>query len=191
MQFTTASGNSFTLEELISQEQVILNALQWDINLPNLLTWINYATVNWDYFIDNLDSFFPDFPINVNFLLPFKFRDQSIQSLNLFRSLTQFLDIIILDIEYLSFNEKYLTNSIIFLLILKCFGMVDFIEIPFLRRIDIDHIIEIVDLFNRYLNRFYNVNIDNIFDHIQYCSCYMDSILNFDNLEDMDQVNFI
>jgi hypothetical protein len=191
MQFAQATENAFTLEELIFQEQLILNNIQWDMDLPNLSTWINNTTINWDSFIENIDTFSEDIAFNVDFLRPFKFRDRNLQSFNLFRSLTQFVDIICLDVEYLSFTEKYLTTSVIFLLILKCFGMVNFLQIPFLQMENIEYVNEVVILFNRYLNHFYNIEFVNIFDHIQYVSCYMDSVLNFNDVEQMDEVCFI
>ena len=156
--------------------------------MQNFSTWINHNTVNWDLFVENIEEFSNDIPLNVDFIKQFKFRAQNPQSFNLFRRLTQYIDIITFDVEYLSFSERHLTSSVIFILILQCFGMVDFSQIPFLQMENIEHVKEVVFLFNRYLNHFYSIEFVNIFEHIQYVSCYMDSILNFENVEEFDEV---
>ena len=93
--------------------------------------------------------------------------------------------------EYLNYYEKYLTISIIFLLILKCFGMINFSKITFLQMEDIEQFNEVVFIFNRFLNDFYNLDFVNIFNHIQYASCYMDSIFNFDDFEVEEVIIFL
>ena len=189
--FSDATENYFSREDIIVHEQLIMKNLQWEINLPNFSTWINNTTMDWDLFIDNIHIFSEDIAFDVNDLKSFKFRDRNPRSFNLFCTLTQYIDIICLDIGYLSYLEKYLIISIIFLLILKCFGIVDFSQIAFLQMENIEQLnYEFVLFFNRFLNKFYNMEFVNIFDHIQFVSCYMDSNLNLNNLAELEEVIF-
>ena len=173
--FASTTNEACSLKDIISHERLILRHLNWDINLPNFSTWINSSTVNWDIFLDNIERFASDISMNINNLKNFKFRNQTPQSFNLFRSLTQYIDIICLDVDYLYYNEKYLVISVIFLLIFKSFGLLDFSQIPFLQMGELEKYYEVVLIFSRFLNNFYNVEFVNIFDHIQYVSCYMES----------------
>lgn len=186
-QYSLSTENAFSVQDIISQELLILNNLQWDINLPNFSTWINHCTLNWDLFIENIDSIENDFGFNLDFLRIFKFKDQNALSFNLYRSLTQYIDIICYDVEYLCFREKYITTSVIFLLLLKFFELVDFNQIAFLQLENIEHIPGIISFFNKYLNIFYKIEFVNIFEHVQYVSCYMDSNLFFNNVEQYEE----
>lgn len=184
-----SSDNCFTLQEIIRQEIKILWNLEWDINLPSFSTWINICTLNWDIFIDDLPYLMEETQIDLRSFLLFKFRNRCIESFNLFQTLTQVIDLISLDVEYLSYMEKYLTVATIFLLILKGFNIIDFSQIPFLK---LDHLEELgilVFVFNKFLNKFYNLEFNNIFDHIQYVSCYMNSNFVYE-MENCEKVFF-
>jgi hypothetical protein len=184
--FANTTENACSLEDIIIHEQLVLKYLQWDIDLPNFSTCINNFTVKWDYFIENINNYTDNISIDLNFLKNFKFREQNPISFNLFRTLTQLIDIIIFDVEYLQLHEKYLTISIIFLIFFRFYGRINFSEIPFLENNHIQENEDIIFIFNKFLKNFCNIEYINIIDHIKYVSCYMDSILFFDDLVTRD-----
>jgi hypothetical protein len=179
--FASTTENACTYEDIQMHERLILKYLQWDINLPNFSTWINTVTLQWDSFGEIIHTLSDKIPIDPTFLSNFKFRAQNKISLNLFQTLTQLIDIIIYDIEYLQFHEKFLTISIVFLLFFKFYNRINFSEIAFLEISHIDKNQDVIFVFNLFLNKYYNIDYLNIFDHIQYVSCYMDSIIYSEN----------
>lgn len=188
MNFANATENACTQQEIKEQEALILSTLDWKINLTNFSTWINEATLNWDNFIFRIDFFAQELLINTEPLKAFRFRDKNTQSFRLFRSLTQYIDVISLDVEYLLYSEKILCIALVYLLMLKEFNMVDFSQVGFLQMEDIQYYYEFNLLFSKFLHAYYSLDFINIFDHIQYASCYLDGVLNFNeviNLEDI------
>lgn len=191
MSFANATENACTQQEIIAQESLILSTLEWKINLTNFSTWVNETTLNWDFFIEEIDFYSQDLLINTDGLKAFRFRDKNIQSFNLFRSLTQFVDTISLDVEYLIYSERILCISIIYLLMLKVFNMLDFSKIAFIQMEHIEQFFELNLLFSKFLMNFYSMDFSNIFEHIQYASCYMDSILTFEDNNQNEEIVII
>jgi hypothetical protein len=191
MEFINLTENSITLEELISHEQIVLKYLHWDINLPNFSTWINFCTNNWNEFMDNQESKLAEVSLNESFYREFRFGVLGIDSFCLTIYLTQLVDLILYDVKFLQFHNDILVNCFIFLLILKMYKLVDFGKIKYLKMKHLSHCKKYMDVFNKYLIFYHGIKIENIFDHIQYCSCYMESIINDENYVDRKNVNFI
>lgn len=177
-----ATEKACSLQDIIKQEFTILETLEWKVNLTNFSTWINETTINWDQFVDNIHLHSNEIRLNLNLIRNFKFRENNLQSLNLFRAFTQFIDIISFDIEYLLYFERILCLSVIYLLILKYFNMIDLSQIPYLKMDHVNNYYEFNLLFDRFLNKYYSLEFANIFDHIQYTSCYIESALHFEQI---------
>ena len=178
-----ATESACTHEDIVVHEAHILQTLDWQIELTSFSTWINETTLNWDDFINEIEENGSELMLNFNMLQSSKFREQTMQSLFLFRAFTQYIDIISFDVEYLWYFERILCLGVIYLLMLKFFKLVDFSLISYLR---IEHVSQLYTfnlLFDRFLNRYYSLEFVNIFDHIQYASCYIESKLHFDDID--------
>ncbi len=176
-----ATENACTYNDIIIQECLILKTLEWEMNITNFSTWINETTITWDTYVNDylIDS--NEFMLNIDLISLIRFRiNNNIQSLMLFRMYTQYIDLISLDTDYLFYSEKIICLTLIYLLILKSFNLIDFTKIAYLKIQDIDHLFELNLLFDRFLNKFYSLEFPNIFDHIQYVSCFLDAQLHFD-----------
>ena len=179
-----ATESACTHKDIIQQETLILQTLNWKIDLTTFSSWINHTTLSWDNFITNIECYAPDLMLNQSILHSSRFRANQIQGLYLFRAFTQYIDIISFDVEYLLFSERILCLSIIYLLLLKYFRLVDFSQVSFIMLKHVNHLHEFNLLFDRFLEVNYSLNFANIFDIIQYASCYMESVLHF------EEVNF-
>lgn len=184
-----ATEHACTHNDIIHHEALILQTLNWQINQTSFATWANETTLNWDNFIENIEIHGSELMLNLNMLRSAKFRENSIQSLCLFRAFAQYIDIISFDVEYLWYFERILCLGVIYLLMLKYFRLVDFSLVLYLRMEHVSHLYEFNLLFDRFLNRYYSLEFVNIFDHIQYASCYIESVLHFDEVNVAEIVN--
>ena len=66
--------------------------------------------------------------------------------------------------------------------------MVNFSAVDFLRMENISQFYEFNVLFSRFLQSYYSLEFNNIFDHIQYASCFIESILSFDDGQNLEIV---
>lgn len=186
-----STEHACTHEDIIRHETLILNTLNWQIHLTSFSTWINETTLNWDDFLNEIDIYGNELMLNLNLLKSSKFRENSIQSLCLFRAFTQYIDIISFDVEYLWYFERILCLGVIYLLMLKYFRLIDFSKVSYLRIEHVNHLYEFNLLFDRFLNKYYSLEFVNVFDHIQYASCYIESVLHFDEVNLAEIVKFI
>lgn len=184
-----ATESACSHKDIITQETLILQTLNWKIDLTNFSTWINHSTLSWDNFIKNIKNFAPELMLNESILQSSKFRAKESQSLCLFRAFTQYIDIISFDVEYLLFSERILCLSVIYLLLLKYFGFVDFSLVSFIQLEHVNHLHEFNLLFDRFLEVNYSLSFANIFEIIQYASCYMETVLDFEEINVNDIVS--
>jgi len=130
----------------------------------------------------NIQFYSNDIRLDFNVFKRTKFWENNLQSLNLFRLFTQFIDIISLDVEYLFYFERILCLAVNYLIILKYFNIIDFTQIVRLKMSHICDYHEFNLLFDSFLNRYYSLEFTNIFDHIRYSSCNMQSALHFEEI---------
>jgi hypothetical protein len=178
-----ATNSACTHSDIVRQETLILKTLNWQIDLTSFSTWINETTLSWDDFLSNIHFFGSELMLNLNMLQSSRFRANSIRSLNLFRAFTQYIDIISFDVEYLWYVERILCLGVLYLLMLKYFGLVDFSQFSYITIEHVNHLYEFNLLFDRFLNRYYTLEFVNIFDHIQYASCYIATNLHFEDID--------
>lgn len=182
--FSDATDGANSQKDILLCETKVLNKLNWEINYPNFATHINDATCNWDEFIENFHKYCTEESQQnlkiVKVLKDFKFRDKSTQCFNLFISLTNLVDVIVFDLDFLKHTEKFLVVATIYILILRYYNIVNFSRIYYLSPENVYHVQDLNLIFDIFLNRFYNVEFCNIFEHVQHVSCYVDSEIQFE-----------
>ena len=179
--FSKSTASAYTTAEIIECEVEILNRLKWKIQYPTIAFWSNYITSKWDEYTSTFgETYAYDLNWN-NKRLPI-FRNKSNEEYHLFRTLSQILDLITLDIEVLKYSEKCLVSSVIYLLLgvyLKYFTheeiILDFVN----DRNTYTNYYELNIIFNRFLYNYMNLELDDIIDHIGYVSVFFNLNLDF------------
>lgn len=118
--FSMSTASSVSAADIVECEIEILKTLKFKINFPTLNTFFNLFSLKWDTFIENNTK-----NINNDFLLDDlkiskhlkKFRENLEYNNHLFKKASLILDLIVLDIKYLQYNEKMIILSVFYLLI--------------------------------------------------------------------------
>ena len=109
--FAKACADSYTKNQIINQEYIILKTLNWKIQYTNLSDLGNMFTNNWDNIINNLNKSFNNedkFPL---------FRNDPKYNNLLLEHFFQILDFISLDYYFNFINEKYICVCVIYIII--------------------------------------------------------------------------
>ncbi len=160
--------------QIIEYERNILTTLCWKIQYPNISFWSNYITSKWDEYAN---SFSEEFAYDLNWQnkkLPI-FRKHTNEEYHLFRSMFQVLDLMTLDLELLNYSERLIVPSVMYLILgvfLKYFSHNDII-MEFSKDINAyTNYYELNIIFNRFLNCFLEIELDDIVEHIYFVSSY-------------------
>ena len=109
--FAKACADSYTKNQILKQEYIILKTLNWKIQYINLSDLGNIFTNNWDNIINNLNKSFNNddkFPV---------FRNDPKYNNLLLEHFFQILDFISLDYYFNFINEKYVCVCVIYIII--------------------------------------------------------------------------
>jgi hypothetical protein len=178
--FSISTARSYSTMQIIEYERNILNTLSWKIQYPTLAFWCNHITSKWDEYATTFDQ---EFAYDINWQnrkLPI-FRNHTNEEYHLFRSLFQILDLITLDLGILNYKEKILVPSVIYLIVgvfLKYFSYNNII-LEFSKDINAyTNYYELNVIFNRFLNCFLEIELDDIIEYVYYVSSFF--YLEFD-----------
>jgi hypothetical protein len=166
--------------QIIEYERIILTTLSWKIHYPCIAFWCNYITSKWD---DYAQSFSETYAFDLNWQnkkLPI-LRQQTNEEYHFFRNIYQILDLMTLDIDILNYSEKLLVTSVMYLILgihLRYFNQNDIIQ-EFSKDINTyTNYYELNIIFNRFLNTFLEIELDDIIENIFYVSSFF--YLEFD-----------
>jgi len=172
--FSICTDKAYSTHEIIEYERNILITLMWKINYPTISFWANFITIQWDEFAKNFHNQYPYDISRRRFKLPIS-RNRTIEEYRFFIDLFQILDLISLDVESIKYSDKILITCVIYLILgvyLKQFTQNDILS-EFTK--DINAYTNYNDLniiYNRFLNNFLEIELDDIVDHLGYVSYF-------------------
>lgn len=158
----------------------MLKSLAWQINFPTMATWTNCVSLMWDEFASTFQQKFNHDLTNKNIRLP-QFRSNTNEEYYFFRNYYQVIDFIVLDLGHLQYCDKFLVISTLYLLFglfLKHFSVIEVIKDFTVNSGHYSTFYELNIIFNRFLNKYIGVELENLIDHIQYTSFFFN--LKFD-----------
>lgn len=161
--YQNATANSCSVERILLYEEIILKKLKWKIQYPNLSVWGNYTMEKWDSFAKSGYN---------GAILPL-FRDDPKYEYNLLKNFFLLIDAISLDYYHISFHEKLICLSVIYLLIglsLNCIDMNEDILKGFENKVCNQNFYSFNEMFNVFTKKEFNISIELLGDTIKY-SC--------------------
>ncbi len=117
-----------------------------------------------------------------NFSKPF-FRKNNASSYNFIRAYFQYLDMIILDYNYLEFTEKLIALSVLYILLSNIMGNLDLMVLKEKLCFTLEEINknrEFNILFEKYLYYHWELELEYLYEHIFYISFLIDSQFSID-----------
>lgn len=176
--FAQFTDNAYNKQQIIDFEKEILIALDWKVNFITISNWTNLITVRWDSFMNEINNYIQDISFcQFKFPKPY-FRKNNANSYNFIRAFFQYLDMVILDYDYLKYTEKLLGLSLLYILLSNVMGNLDFSVLKqkmCFNSEDINNNNEFNVLFQRFLNSYWGIELSDLMEHIFYISFLIDS----------------
>lgn len=125
-EYIKATENSYKESEFIAMEKYILKILKWDILPITINTWLNWYLCQWDLFIDSM-------PIAKNQLVNISdefvyFKRTDEKAYHMYRQVTQFIDLFVVDYNSLSYSIRHLVASAMLLTLCINFNLEVFMK---------------------------------------------------------------
>lgn len=171
--FCKLANNKYAKDLIINQENDIIISLKFELNIPTLLTWINFHTSVWDSLMDYLIEYDFDYP---------KFRNDNNFGDKLLMKIYFICDIICFDYYFTFLDYKYLSLACLILIIGQAKNI--FNQETFENLLEYSNnfflinnfMTNILKILNKYL---FLDNFEYINDYLSYARQFMK--INFDN----------
>lgn len=115
--YLNATDNSYSQDEFIATERLILKTLRWEIIPTTINTWLNWYVCQWDLYLDSFPENLLQFEKNESNPIYFKKADEG--SYIHYRMVTQLIDLYIVDYYSLKFSSRKLIAASMLILLSK------------------------------------------------------------------------
>jgi hypothetical protein len=165
--------------------------LKWEIIPSTTNTWLNWYICQWDLFVESVPEVYEVLLENAKEkVIYFKKTDE--KSYQIYREVTQLIDVITLDYASLKYNSRYIVASCIFLVLCINFEVVYFTKnemnayqfdeefyISLLNEPETQHRY-LIDIYSSFLHQSFNISFEDILATLVFCSKFIHFEFNYD-----------
>jgi hypothetical protein len=167
--------------------------LKWQIIPSTANTWLNWYICQWDLFVDSVPGVYEVIQENCknNGTIYFKKTDET--SYQIYREITQLIDVIVLDYLSLRYHSRYIVASCIFLTLCMNLEIIYFTKaernaytfdeefyINLLNEAEDSSNRYLVDIYSSFLHQSFNMSFEDILETVVYCSKFIHFEFTYD-----------
>jgi hypothetical protein len=187
--YLNATDNSYSQEEFIATERLILKTLRWEIIPTTINTWLNWYVCQWDLYLDSFPENLEKISLNEKEPIYFKKADET--SYIHYRMITQLIDLYTVDYFSLKFSSRCVVAANMLLVLSRIYEVSYFVK-ENLRMYDFDEkffrdYLEnteenfLVEIFSDFMHQGFNIstNDEEFVRSLVYCAKFLSFEFNF------------